>query len=106
VSIAEQVVDEYLKPGAKSRAAVLDAAYRLQMEMLRTLVIHLEDDLHAEGIPADTAERVIRRLVYGSPLPDEEALTRIREREEAVKALMLAAPATADITGLLGMPPR
>ena len=101
------VIDAYLREQGRPGDMELDAAYQIQIHVIRSMLGILEDSLKAEGVTGETAVRVTRRLVYGSAFPDEgNARLRMREREEAVRALMLAPPDPAVIRDLLDLPPR
>lgn len=100
------IIDGYLRAQHRPGDMERDAAYQLQLHVIRSMLAVLEDSLTAEGVTGETAGRVVRRLLYGSPLPDpDEALERMTAREEAVKAAMLAPPVPVDVTALLGFPP-
>jgi hypothetical protein len=106
VSAVSDVIDRYLRDNDRPGDMELDAAYQLQMHVIRSMLSLLEDALKGEGVPETTSERVVRRLLTGSPWPDEEeARDRMREHEEAVQVLMLAPPAPVVLADL-GLPPK
>jgi hypothetical protein len=77
----------------------LDAAFQYQVTVLRELVLRLEGVLEDEGVPAETRERVIRCMVYGTPSAADAELRA--EQQEEMAGLLAAAP-----PGPLSFPPR
>lgn len=47
--------------------ASTDVAYSLQVNLLREMLAMLETILEQEGVPWETATRVIRSVLYGTP---------------------------------------
>lgn len=104
MSDVNDVIDRYLLDEGRPPDMALDVSYQLQMGVIRSMLSLLENALKAEGVAGDVQLRVVRRLLYGSPWPDaDEARDRMREQEEAVKALMLA---PANVMVGLGLPPK
>lgn len=106
MTAVNDVISQYLRDQERPGDMELDAAYQLQMHVIRSMLGLLEDALAGEGVPPATAERVVRRMLTGSPFPDEgEARDRIRGSEKALKELMTV-PVPVDAASVLGLPPR
>lgn len=107
MSIASDTIDRYLLAEGSRDAMVRDAAYRLQFEVIRDVLSRAEEAMSAERVDPGTVVRVIRRLLYGTPLPDaEEAEERIRLQDEAIRQAMLAPPDPVVVADMLGLPPE
>lgn len=110
MTTVNDVVDAYLDEKGIPGDLHLDAAYQLETRVIRSLLGLLEDSLKAEGISAETALRVTRRLLYGAPGPDAGAARwRMREQERALAEAVLRPPDPAVIREMMagiGLPPR
>jgi hypothetical protein len=107
VSFSRHLVDSYQQRTGQPRDGHLDARYAYQWAILRDMLARLEVILDDEDVPRETAERVLRCLLYGAPSA-ADAEQRM-EREQAMIDLMARVPpmpvhfpGAAD----LKMPPR
>ena len=101
---ADQIVADHFQRTGQPRAGAFDGAYQYQVTVLRDLLTRLEVILDDEGVPRDTAKRVIRCMLYGMP-SQADAELRMRQTEEMTKLLMEQAPPPIPLTGL-GLPPQ
>jgi hypothetical protein len=107
---AETVRDYFRRTGAAGDRD-LDGCYSYQMAVLRDMLARLELILDDEGVPRETAQRVIRCMVYGAP---SAADAEERMRREALAVEMLKRTTTPihvsgihpDALAKLGFPPR
>ena len=108
MSYAAEAVRSYLWRAGVPRETRLDAAYQYEWTVLRDMLSRLEVILDDEGVPRETAERVIRCMLYGSPSP-AGAEERMRREAEMVKILREQPPVpfamSADLAAELGLPP-
>jgi hypothetical protein len=72
--------------------ATMDGVWQFEHAVLRDMLSRLEVILDDEGVPRETAERVIRCVLYGSPSPAVAEL-RMRERERTIELLERLPPA-------------
>lgn len=86
MSLASRLPEDYQRRTGVPRDLALDGHYAYQWAVLRDLLSRLEVILDDEGIPRETAERVLRCLLYGSPSP-ADAEQRMRQQDEMVKLL-------------------
>lgn len=85
---AEQLTQlHFQRLGLPNEALLNDPTYRAQMEWLRDMVRRLGIVLEDEGIPDETAERIVRGVLYGAPT-EEAAKQRMRQQEERRRFLM------------------
>jgi hypothetical protein len=109
VSYAAEAVRRYLGRTGAPHVTGLDAAYQYEWTVLRDMLGRLEVILDDEGVPRETAERVIRCMLYGSPSP-AAAEERMRREAEVVKMLNDRPPIPfempADAAAKPGLPPR
>jgi hypothetical protein len=109
MSYATEAVRRYLGRTGAPRDTGLDAAYQYEWTVLRDMLSRLEVILEDEGVPRETAERVIRCVLYGSPSPGA-AEERMRCEAEVVKMLnerpAIPFEMSADLAAKLGLPPR
>lgn len=104
MSRAAGILDGYYRRTGQPRDNERDAVFAYERTMLRNLMTRLEVILEDEGVDQDTADRVMRCLVYGSADPDE-AERRMRQHDEMVRLMTSQPPSPLDVAGLLGMPP-
>lgn len=105
MTLAAKLTEDYLRRTGKPRDSAFDAHYQYQWGVLRDLMSRLEVILDDEGIGHETAERVLRCLLYGSPSPADAEL-RMEQQERLVEALARTPPAPILFPGGLGLPPR
>jgi hypothetical protein len=111
MSYAHQIVADYFRRRNVPPDGHLDGLYQYEMTILRDMLDRLEVVLDDEGVPRDTATRVIRCMLYGSPSP-AAAEERMRRENEIAEQLSRTPPAIhfgevpADVLEKLGMPPR
>lgn len=91
MSYASEMVGRYFQRTGQSSAGALDAAYQYHMTLLRDMISRLEVILDDEGVPRETAERVIRCLLYGAPSAADAEL-RMRQTEEMTALLAKLPP--------------
>jgi hypothetical protein len=109
MSYAAEAVRRYLGRTGAPREMGLDAAYQYEWTVLRDMLSRLEVILDDEGVPRETAERVIRCVLYGSPSPGA-AEERMRREADVVK-LLNERPAIpfempAELAAKIGVPPK
>jgi hypothetical protein len=104
VSNASRVIENYFRRTGQPRDSALDGVYMYEMTMLRELLGRLEAILEDEGVPPETAERVIRCMIYGAPSPAGAEL-RMQQQERMTEMLNRLPPQPINVSGLLGMPP-
>ena len=111
MSYSHHLVESYFQRTGQPRDGQRDAAYQYEWTILRDMLSRLEVILDDEGVPRETAERVLRCLLYGSPSP-AAAEQRMRQEAEMIKLLReqpvsMHVPLDAATAGtLLGKPPR
>ncbi|HET9893678.1 MAG TPA: hypothetical protein VFQ44_01845 [Streptosporangiaceae bacterium] len=88
---AQHLIDDYLARTGLPRDTTLDAAYQLQWHYLRDMLHRLEVIMDDEQIPASTAGRIIRCLLYGSPHPADAEL-RMEQHKHKQMADLLTPP--------------
>jgi hypothetical protein len=86
VSYSGRLVEDHFRRAGRPRDGQLDAAYQYQLSVLRDILSRLEVILEDEGVPQETAERVIRCMIYGAPSP-ADAEYRMRQQDEMVRML-------------------
>jgi hypothetical protein len=84
VSYAHAIVENYFRRRNVPPDGGLDGLYRFEMTVLRSTLDLLEVILDDEGVDRETAQRVIRCMLYGSPSP-AAAEERMRRDAEIVK---------------------
>ena len=108
MSYAAEAVRRYLGRTGTPHTSGLDAAYQYEWTILRDMLSRLEVILDDEGVPRETAERVIRCMLYGSPSPGA-AEERMRCEAEVVKMLnerpAIPFEIPADVAAKLGLAP-
>jgi hypothetical protein len=67
MSFSSRLVESYQQRAGIPRDGQLDAAYAYQWTLLRDMLARLEVILDDEGVSRETAERVLRCLLYGAP---------------------------------------
>lgn len=67
MSYANHLVETYRDRTGQPRDSALDGAWQYQWTVLRDMLSCLEVILDDEGVPRETAVRVLRCLLYGSP---------------------------------------
>jgi hypothetical protein len=105
VSDARHLIEGYFRRTGQPRDSALDGVYMYEMTVLREMLHRLEAILEDEGVPQETAERVIRCMIYGAPSPAGAEL-RMRQQEQMTEMLSRRPPLPVDVSGLLGMPPQ
>jgi hypothetical protein len=110
VSYAHAIVTDYFRRRNIPPDSHLDGLYQYEMTILRDTLDRLEVILDDEGIPRDTAERVIRCMLYGAPSPAaaEERMRRENEVAEQLNRMPAAIHfdmVPADVLEKLGIPP-
>lgn len=102
MTTVDDVINAYMADKGLPRDLELDAAYQLETGVIRSLLGVLEASLREEGIDGETALRVVRRMLYGTPDPDADlARWRMRKQEEALAEAMLAPPTPVAAPGAL-----
>lgn len=105
---AHQLVSDYFRRRNVPPDSHLDGLYQYEMTILRDTLDRLEVILDDEGVPRETARRVIRCMLYGSPSP-AAAEERMRRDAEMVKLLSEQPPIPfgmpAELAAQLGLPP-
>jgi hypothetical protein len=91
VSYARHVVEAYFRRTGRPGDQALDAAYQFEVSVLRDVLSRLEAILDDEGVPRETAERIIRCMVYGAPSPTDAEL-RMQQSERMIDLLSHAPP--------------
>jgi hypothetical protein len=108
VSYAAATVRSYFARSGRPHDQALDGYYRFEMALLRDMLDRLEIILDDEGVPRETAERVIRCMLYGAPSP-AAAEERMRRENETVKLPSERPPVpfvmSADLAARLGLKP-
>lgn len=106
MTTVNDVINAYLDEKGLPGDLRLDAAYQLELGVIRSLLGILEDSLREEGVDGETALRVVRRMLYGTPDPDADAARwRMRQQEEAL-AMAMIAPVNPDVLRAdFGLPP-
>ncbi len=84
MSRADRIWQSYAWRMGLSPLASKDAQQQYGIALLRDVVLRLDVILDDEGVDHDTAVRVIRCLLYGTP-SDADAIERLRVQEEMVK---------------------
>ena len=109
MTTVNDVINAYLSDKGLPRDLELDAAYQLELGVIRSLLGILEASLREEGIDRETALRVTRRMLYGTPDPDADlARWRMRKHEEALAEAMLRPVDPAVVREMMagiGLPP-
>ena len=105
MSFSGHLVESYQQRTGQPRDRHRDAAYSYQWAVLRDMLARLEVILDDEGVPRETAERVLRCLLYGSPSV-VDADDRM-ERDAELKKLLTEQPSphVNEIRDLIGLPP-
>lgn len=103
MSHAGKLIEDYFQRKGQPRDTALDAAYQFEMTVLRDMISRLEVILEDEGVPSETAVRVIRCLLYGAPSAADAEL-RMQQQAEMVKLLQEMPPKPFDL-GAAGLPP-
>jgi hypothetical protein len=107
MSYAREIVADYFRRRNVPPDSHLDGLYQYEMTVLRDMLDRLETILDDEGVPRQTAERVIRCMLYGSPSP-AAAEERMRRDAEMVKLLSERPPVPfvmpADVAAQIGLP--
>jgi hypothetical protein len=83
---ANALSEDYFRRIGHPGDGAMDAAWQFQHTLLRDMLQRLEVILDDEGVDRPTGERVIRSLLYGSPLP-AEAERRMREERRMIELL-------------------
>jgi hypothetical protein len=86
VSYASDITADYFRRTGQPGDQSLDAAYQYEVTVLRDMLARLEVILADEGVSQETAERVIRCMLYGSP-SRAASEARMRQDAEMVKLL-------------------
>jgi hypothetical protein len=86
VSYAHDLIADYFKRTGQAQDSALDGAYRYHLGGLRDILSRLEVILDDEGVPRETAQRVMRCLLYGVPSVADAEL-RMRQQEEMVRLI-------------------
>jgi hypothetical protein len=107
VSYSGHLVESYLARTGQPRAGQRDAHYSYQWTVLRDMLARLEVILDDEDVPRETAERVIRCLLYGAPSA-ADADERMEQHAEMVNLMARVPPSPMFFPGAadLGLPPR
>lgn len=91
--IHRRVNERYLLTPAQQWANQQDAWHHADLERVRQMLAATEEAMAAEGIPLETRERVIYRLLYGDypagyePIDWRDAATRAVDHDLAVQRL-------------------
>ena len=111
MSYAHAIVSDYFRRRNIPPDSQLDGLYQYEITLLRDKLDRLEVILDDEGVPRETAGRVIRCMLYGSPSP-AAAEERMR-RENETAEMLNSRTATMHIGGIdpgalakLGLPPQ
>ncbi len=106
MSYSSTLVERYLQRTGQPRDTGKDAPYAYQWAVLRDLMARLEVILDDEEVPRETAERVLRCLLYGSPSAADA--DRRMERDREMDDLLARVPPVPMFPGAadLGLPPR
>ena len=109
MSYAHQIVTDYFRRRNVPPDSHLDGLYQYEMTLLRDMLDRLEVILDDEGVDRETAKRVIRCILYGSPSP-AAAEERMRRDREMVNLMERLPPGPvyfpADVAAKLGLPPK
>jgi hypothetical protein len=107
VSFSGHLVESYLARTGQPRDGHRDAHYAYQWTVLRDMLARLEVILDDEDVPRETAERVMRCLLYGAPSA-ADAEQRMRQQDELIELMARVPPAPMRFPGAagLGLPPR
>jgi hypothetical protein len=103
VTSAHRIIEEYFLRTGHPPDSSLDGVYMYELTVLREMLTRLETILEDEGVAPETAERVIRCMLYGAPSPADAEL-RMRQQERMTEMLSRMPP--MPVSGLFGMPPE
>lgn len=107
MSLSGHLVESYQRRTGQPRDNDRDAFYAYEWSVLRDMLARLEVILDDEGVPRETAERVLRCLIYGSPSA-ADADRRMERDAEMVNLMARVPPAPIAFPGAadIGLPPR
>jgi hypothetical protein len=107
MSYSGHLVESYLARTGQPRDGQRDAQYAYQWTVLRDMLARLEVILDDEDVPRETAERVMRCLLYGAPSA-ADAEQRMERDREMIDLMARVPPMPVHFSGAadLGMPPR
>jgi hypothetical protein len=77
---ARSLAEDYFRRTGQPRDGSLDAFHQYEMTLIREWLDRLEAVLDDEGVPRDTAYRVVRCMLYGAP---GQAAAEVRMRYDA-----------------------
>lgn len=98
MSDAHRIIEDYFRRTGVPRDSALDGVYMYEMTMLREVLSRLEAILEDEGVPPETAERVIRCLLYGAPSRADAEL-RMQQQEQMIEMLSRMPPLPVNMSG-------
>lgn len=86
MSFAVSAIHEWERRTRRPGPQHNDPWYQYQKDALRDLLIRLEAVLEDEEVPEETARRVIRCMLYGSPHASD-AVLRVHQQEQIAQVL-------------------
>lgn len=86
MSFARHEAERFYARTGRPGPGQLDGAYQYETAVMIEMLDRLEAILDDEGVPRETAERVIRCMIYGSPSP-AAAQMRMNQQEEMADLL-------------------
>ncbi|MEV6449655.1 hypothetical protein [Amycolatopsis sp. NPDC051716] len=91
----DQVIKlHFLRLGPSKAALREDATYSAQIRFMRNMVHRLGIVLEDEGVPDETAERIVRGVLYGAPTEEAAELRMAQAANAREAAIRRAASAT------------
>ena len=91
MSYARHEAERFYARTGRPGPGQLDAAYQYETAVMIEMLDRLEAILDDEGVPRETAERVIRCMIYGSPSP-AAAQMRMDQQEQMADLLSRMPP--------------
>jgi hypothetical protein len=79
---ARSLAEDYFRRIGQPRDGSLDAFHQYEMTLIREWLDRLEAVLDDEGVPRDTAYRVVRCMLYGAPT---QAAAEVRSWQESAR---------------------
>jgi len=108
VGYTHALVENYFRRRCVPPDSGLDGLYKYEMTVLRDTLDLLEVILDDEGVDRETAQRVVRCMLYGSPSPAaaEERMRRDAEESRLLEHQPLSSLAPEVLRDPAGLPPE